>query len=94
MYQAIKRAKDHINLETYIFRDDEIGRALADLLIARQRAGVQVNVIYDAVGPIKTPGEFFARMQQAGINVLAFNPSIQPRRASDGSSIIATIARS
>jgi cardiolipin synthase len=74
MYQAIRKAKDHINLETYIFRDDEIGRQLADLLIERQQQGVQVNVIYDSVGSIKTPRSFFERMQQAGIKVLEFNP--------------------
>jgi cardiolipin synthase A/B len=74
MYQAIREAKDHINLETYIFRDDEIGRELADLLIERQRSGVQVNVIYDSVGSILTPRVLFETMQQAGIKVLEFNP--------------------
>jgi len=74
MYQAIHEAKDHINLETYIFRDDEIGRQLADLLIERQRSGVQVNVIYDSVGSILTPRALFETMQQAGIKVLEFNP--------------------
>ena len=74
MYEAIHNARDHINLETYIFRDDQIGRQLADLLIKRQREGIQVNVIYDSVGSIKTPDEFFDRMRKAGIKVLEFNP--------------------
>ena len=74
MYQAIRKAKDHINLETYIFEDDEVGRQLSDLLIARQRDGVQVNVIHDSVGTIKTPEAFFERLKQAGVNVLEFNP--------------------
>ena len=74
MYQAIRRAKDHINLETYIFEDDEVGRQMSELLIERQRAGVQVNVIHDSVGTIKTPEAFFERLQQAGVNVLEFNP--------------------
>jgi cardiolipin synthase len=74
MNEAIRQAKDHINLETYIFRDDEIGRQLAQLLIARQRAGVQVNVMYDSVGSILTPASLFQEMQEAGINVLEFNP--------------------
>ena len=83
MDRAIKNAKDHINLEFYIYRDDEIGRALTDLLIARQRAGVQVNLIYDSVGSILTPGEFFERMEKAGIKVLAFNP-VNPAEARKG----------
>ena len=46
MFAAIRKAHDHINLETYIIEDDEIGRQLADLFLEQQRKGVQVNVIY------------------------------------------------
>ncbi|MFC3110672.1 cardiolipin synthase [Undibacterium arcticum] len=74
MIQAISAATDHINLETYIFDQDELGIRFADLLIARQRAGVQVNVIYDSVGTIGTPQAFFDKMRDAGIHLLAFNP--------------------
>jgi phosphatidylserine/phosphatidylglycerophosphate/cardiolipin synthase-like enzyme len=44
MFAAIRGAKNHINLETYIFNDDEIGGQFADLLLERQAAGV-VNLI-------------------------------------------------
>lgn len=74
MRQAIEGATDSINLETYIFDADEVGRQFADLLIAKQRAGVQVNVIVDAVGTLATPAAFFDRMRQAGIALLEFNP--------------------
>jgi cardiolipin synthase A/B len=74
MIEAVSSAKDHINLETYIFDQDEVGIGFADLLIARQRAGVQVNVIYDSVGTIGTPQAFFDKMRDAGIRLLAFNP--------------------
>jgi cardiolipin synthase len=74
MTDAISAAKDHINLETYIFDQDDVGIRFADLLIERQRAGVQVNVIYDSVGTIGTPQAFFDKMRNAGIHLLAFNP--------------------
>jgi cardiolipin synthase len=74
MIEAISAAKDHINLETYIFDQDELGIRFADLLIARQRAGVQVNLIYDSVGTIGTPQAFFNKMRDAGIRLLAFGP--------------------
>lgn len=74
MIAAINAAKDHINLETYIFDQDEMGMKFADLLIERQRAGVQVNIIYDSVGTIGTPQAFFDKMRDAGIHLLAFNP--------------------
>lgn len=74
MMAAISAAKDHINLETYIFDQDELGIKFADLLIERQRAGVQVNIIYDSVGTLDTPQAFFDKMRDAGIHLLAFNP--------------------
>jgi cardiolipin synthase len=74
MFAAIRDARDHINLESYIIEDDEIGLKFADLLLERQGSGVQVNIIYDSVGGIHTPKAFFERLQQAGVAVLEFNP--------------------
>lgn len=74
MFDAIEKAKDHINLETYIFDPDEIGERFADALIAKQLEGVQVNIIYDSVGALNTPAEFFQRLRDNGVNVLEFNP--------------------
>ena len=74
MSDAIRKGKDHINFETYIFEDDEIGQRFADLLLEKQAAGVQVNLIYDSVGSIGTPKAFFERFKAAGIQVVEFNP--------------------
>lgn len=74
MMAAISAARDHINLETYIFDQDALGMQFADLLIEKQRAGVQVNIIYDSIGTIGTPAAFFDRMRVAGINLTEFNP--------------------
>jgi cardiolipin synthase len=74
MLAAIGAAKDNINLETYIFDQDPLGLRFADLLIAKQQAGVQVSIIYDAIGALSTPQAFFDRMRTAGIKLVAFNP--------------------
>jgi cardiolipin synthase len=74
MFAAIREAKHDINLETYIFDDDEIGEEFSALLLARQAAGVQVNVIFDSVGSIRTPRAFFDRMRAGGIRVIEYNP--------------------
>ncbi len=74
MFAAMRKATDHINLETYIFESDEIGQQFADLLLERQAAGVQVNVIYDSVGCLHTPKEFFERLRASGIQTLEYNP--------------------
>lgn len=74
MFAAIRNAQDHINLESYIIDDDEIGRQFADLLLAQQARGVQVNLIYDSVGGFNTPKAFYERLAQGGIKILEFNP--------------------
>ncbi len=80
MMAAARAATSSINLETYIFDQDEIGNEFADLLIEKQRQGVTVNVMVDAVGGLATPAAFFDRMRQAGIRVLIFNP-VNPAKA-------------
>ncbi len=74
MFAAIRLAQNHINLESYIIEDDEIGRQFADLLLEKQRRGVQVNLIYDSFGSVGTPQVFFDRLKAGGIEVLEFNP--------------------
>jgi cardiolipin synthase len=74
MYAAIQGAKDHINIETYIFDDDEVGQRFAQALIAKQQQGVQVHLIHDSVGTVSTPKAFFQNMADSGIQVLEFNP--------------------
>ncbi len=80
MFKAIRGARDHINFETFIFEDDDIGRRFADLLLEKQEQGVQVNLIYDSSGSGNTPEAFFERLRDSGINVLEFNP-LNPLKA-------------
>ncbi len=74
MAHAIRSARDHINFETYIFRDDEVGRDFAQLLLEKRAEGVEVNLIYDSIGCIDTPAAFFNALREGGINVVEFNP--------------------
>jgi cardiolipin synthase len=83
MFEAIRSAKNHINLETFLFSDDATGRAFAELLLLKRSEGVQVNVIYDSVGSLCTSASLFDRLRDGGIEVLQFNP-INPFKARDG----------
>ena len=83
MLAAITAAVDHINMETYIFEDDEVGQRFAQELLAKQARGVQVNLIRDSVGTLATPAAFFEKLQAAGIAVLEFNP-VNPLTARKG----------
>ena len=39
MFDAIRGARDHINLETYIIEDDEVGRNASPMRSSRSRPG-------------------------------------------------------
>ncbi len=74
LFAAIREARDHVNMESYIIEDDVVGERFAALLLERQAAGVQVNVIYDSVGALGTDKAFFERLKAGGVRVLEFNP--------------------
>ncbi|RIL04002.1 MAG: hypothetical protein DCC71_14340 [Proteobacteria bacterium] len=43
MFGAIRRARHHVHLETYILASDEMGTRLADLLVERRARGVEIR---------------------------------------------------
>lgn len=74
MFAAMRQARETINIEFYIIQDDETGREFAEIILERRAAGVEVNLIYDAVGSLKTDRSYFERLKQAGVRVVAFHP--------------------
>lgn len=50
MLEAIRGARHHIHLQTFIFGNDAVGREFLDLLAAKARAGVRVRLLYDRFG--------------------------------------------
>jgi cardiolipin synthase len=74
MYKAIRAAKHHIHLETFIFSDDDVGQKFAQLLLDKNKQGVEVRVIYDAFGSANTSNAFLDRLKDSGIEVHEFNP--------------------
>ena len=74
MLEAIRGARHHIHMETYIFEADEVGARFAEALKSRARAGVKVRLVYDSVGSMGTPKEFFQSIADSGAEVYEFNP--------------------
>ena len=74
MFEAIDAAHDHVNLESYILEAEGPGEEFARRLIARAKAGVRVNVLYDSFGSIGTPASYFDHLRANGVNVCEYNP--------------------
>jgi cardiolipin synthase A/B len=75
MFSAIRAARRYIHLEYYVVEDiHSEGTSLFDLLIEKSRSGVQIALIFDALGSSDTPARSFRGLQDHGIQLLKFNP--------------------
>jgi cardiolipin synthase A/B len=74
MLEGIRSAKKTITFETYIYWSGEIGRAFADALAERARAGVKVHVLLDWVGSQKMDEALVAEMKAAGVEIQKYHP--------------------
>jgi cardiolipin synthase len=81
MFEAIREAQHYLYLEYYIFEDVRCnGQQLGDLLVDQAHSGVHIEIIYDGIGSMATPSEFFDRLRAAGAQIVQFNPP-NPLRA-------------
>ena len=74
MIADIAAARRRVWVEVYIFHDDRGGRAVAEALIERAKAGLDVRVLADAIGSQQTPAAFWGALRQAGVKVHIYRP--------------------
>jgi cardiolipin synthase len=74
MLEAIRSAKKTITFETYIYWSGDIGKAFADALAERAKAGVKVHILLDWVGSQKIKEEYLQEMNDAGAEIRKYHP--------------------
>ncbi len=73
LFQAINSATTAICAEFYIVKPDATGDAFALALMDAAARGVEVSLIYDALGCYDTPAAYFQRLAANGVQCLPFN---------------------
>lgn len=73
IFRGIKSARKYILAQSYIIRDDEIGREFQKLLIDRARAGIDVYLLYDEIGSYGLPQRYVDELVAAGVKVHSFH---------------------
>lgn len=73
MLHAIGAARASVCLETFTFRDSEIGRRFRNALTAAARHGVRVRVLADAFGSFGLRRDYFDELESAGGAMRWFN---------------------
>jgi len=84
------RDADLVLVKTFIFTDDETGRAVADLLRERVRAGATVVVQYDLKGSISGAAEALALSGGAPMDALLRDTPLLAALARDGVIVVPT----
>jgi cardiolipin synthase len=74
MLDAIRSAQHHVRLETYMLFDDAVGRVFARALIEAARRGVEVRVLYDALGSFGLSRRFVSELRENGVAIRKFRP--------------------
>ena len=71
---AIRDAEETVNLTTYAYWRGDIATEVADVLCEKAGAGVECNVILDAVGAAQMDRKLVHKMRDAGVHVCFFRP--------------------
>jgi cardiolipin synthase len=77
---SMAAARHHIHLEFYIVRNDATAARLITLLAEKARAGVEVRLLYDAMGSVQLKARTVRPLLEAGGRVTAFLP-LNPLRS-------------
>jgi cardiolipin synthase len=74
MLETMRGAQRSLNFLTYLYWSGEIAGEVAGALCERAQAGVEVNVLLDAVGSAKMDRELIRDMDDAGVTFAYFRP--------------------
>ena len=72
--EAIQSARRAINMEFYGFAPGEVSRRMLEALTERARAGVDVRLIVDAAGSLRTRNRYFDQLRAAGGKMCWYHP--------------------
>ena len=72
--ETIAGAEQTLNLLTYAYWTGDITREVAEAVCARARAGVECNVLVDALGGAKMDSSLLEPMAEAGVTFARFRP--------------------
>ena len=78
LIEDIKNAKEHIHIQYYIFKLDNLGTRILNALIERAKHGVKVRILYDEMGSRGVKKHHFNELIKYGGEIEVFFPSILP----------------
>ena len=78
LLEDIESAKDHIHVQYYIFKLDNLGKRIYTALLKKAQQGVKVRILYDEMGSRGLRKRHFKSLLKLGGEIEVFFPSIFP----------------
>lgn len=72
IFEDVRRAKHHINIEFFTWYNDQIGQDLVKILEKKARHGVRIRIIYDTLGSHGSKQKLFKHLVELGARVEPF----------------------
>lgn len=73
MIKGIDSAKEHINMEFYIWEDSEFATNLKRALLDASRRGVKIRILVDGLGVMKLSNAYIKELKNSGIRFEIFH---------------------
>lgn len=67
IYEDVERARERVMVQSYIYRDDQMGREFGELLARAAARGVETRLLYDPFGSIEANEGFFEALRGRGV---------------------------
>ena len=79
LMEDLRNAKSFIHIQYYIIKNDVLFNQIKDILIEKAAQGVEVRVLFDAMGCRSVSHRFWKRLKEAGVKTAEFFPAILGR---------------
>ena len=74
IFKALEQAQKFIHIQYYIFEDGDLAQKFKSILIQKAKAGVEVRLLYDALGSRTLSNAYINSLKAEGIEVFGFLP--------------------
>lgn len=74
--EDLRRASKSIHIQYYIIKDDELFDGIREILAAKAEEGIEVKILFDAMGCRSTGKKMWKNLERAGIECTEFFPTL------------------
>lgn len=78
LLQDLQKAQHFIHMEYFIWRTDPLTVQIQDILIEKVRQGVEVRILYDAIGSVFIDRRYVQKMRSAGVEMYPYFNFLSP----------------